>query len=324
MTARKSVFTVLLIVVVLATLTAPSAMAAEPKKWVIGGSLMNTQEPFYLDLEQGWRDAAKDLGVDVIITSAEGDLAAQIAQAEDFIVKKVDAMILIPADSAGIVPAVEKANKAGIPVFTADNNADGGKIESFIASNNYQGGVLAAEWLAKAIGEEGEVVVLGHPSITSNFQRMQGFKETMAKKYPKVKIVQELETQFTRDDAIKKTEDMLVTYPNLKGIFGATGGDAGLGALSAVQAAGRKGIKIVNFDAIPESRKVIYDGSDILGGDAAQFPYDIGYDSMKAAIASLRGVQVPPQMEVPVDIVTKDNLVKVGDKILVKGHEVKQ
>ena len=319
----RSVWTIVLLVVLLSTLIVPGAMAAEPKKWVIGGTLMNTSEPFYLDLEKGWRDAAKEFGADVIVTSAEGDLAAQISQAEDFIVKKVDAMILIPADSAGIVPAVEKANAANIPVLTADINAEGGKIVSFVASDNYLGGVLAADYLAKAIGAEGEVVILGHPSVTSTFQRTKGFIDTMQAKYPKVKIVQHLELQFTRDDAMKKTEDMLVTYPNLKGIFGAFGGDAGLGALAAVDAAGRKGIQIVNFDAIPESRKLIFEGNTILGGDVAQFPYDIGYQSMKAAIAFLRGVQVPAETQVDVALVQKDDLVKVGDAILVKGREVK-
>lgn len=320
MVRRKSITTIVLLVVLLSAFVAPAAIAQE-KEWVIGASLMNTQEPFYLDLEQGWRDAAEDLGVELVITSAENDLAAQIAQTEDFITRQVDAIILIPADTAGIVPAVEKANEAGIPVFTADNNSDGGDIVSFIASDNYQGGVLAAQWLAQEIGGKGQVVVLGHPSITSNFQRISGFRDTIEKNYPDIEIVQEFETEFTRDDAIRKAEDALVTYPDLAGIFGATGGDAGIGALSAVEAAGRDNVKIVNFDAIPESRQIIFDGSTILTGDAAQFPYDIGYESLATAVAYLKGEEVPPVKEIDVALVTKDNLIKVGDKLYVAGHE---
>lgn len=323
---RMSVLTVLLLMALLATLLTPAAMAQEGKKYVIGASLMNTQEPFYLDLEQGWRDAAAEFGAEVLVTSAEMDIAAQINHVEDYIVKGVDAMILIPPDSAGIVPAIESANSAGIPVFTADIAAEGGEVVSHIASDNYMGGVLAAHAMNTLLGPEGgEVVILGHPSVTSNYQRMIGFTDTVAEKYPQIKVVQEYECQFARDDAIKKAEDALVTYPNLKGIYGAFGGDAGMGALAAVEAAGKApgSIVIVNYDAIPESREALYADNPFIKADVAQFPYAIGYDSMKAAIAYLRGVEMPPMMDIEVGLVTKADLVDVDGELLVKGHEVK-
>jgi len=323
---RKSFLTICLLIVMVSVLVAPAAMAQEGKKWVIGASLMNTQEPFYLDLEQGWRDAAEDLGVEVLVTSAEMDIAAQINHVEDYIVKGVDAMILIPPDSAGIVPAVESANAAGIPVFMADIDTEGGETVSYIASDNYMGGVLAADAMNQLLGPEGgEVVILGHPSVTSNYQRMLGFTDTVAKKYPNINVVQEYECQFARDDAIAKTEDALVTYPNLKGIYGAFGGDAGMGALAAVEAAGKQpgDIVIINFDAIPESREAIYNDNPFIKADVAQFPYDIGYESMKAAIAYLRGVEMPELMEIEVGLVAKDNLVDVDGELKVLGHEVK-
>ncbi len=166
-------------------LVAPAAMAQEGKKWVIGASLMNTQEPFYLDLEQGWRDAAEDLGVEVLVTSAEMDIAAQINHVEDYIVKGVDAMILIPPDSAGIVPAVESANAAGIPVFMADIDTEGGETVSYIASDNYMGGVLAADAMNELLGPEGgEVVILGHPIGDLELPAHVGFHRHGGEKVP--------------------------------------------------------------------------------------------------------------------------------------------
>lgn len=293
------------------------------KKFVIGASLMNTVEPFYKDIEEGWRDAAGKYGAEVIVTSAEGDLAKQVSQTEDFITNKVDAIILCPADSAGIVPAVEKANEARIPVITCDINAEGGDVTSFVASDNYKGGQLAAEFMAKELNGEGELVILDHPQITSVYQRVQGFVDEIAK-HPGMKIVQRPEVPFARDVAMKTTEDMLVTYPNLKGIFGAVGADAGLGALAAVEAAGRSDVLIVNFDAVPESRDLIYNGNPCLRADVAQFAYLIGYQSMEVAIKHLQGEDVPKEVAVEVLLVTKDNLVKQGDRILIKGYEDKE
>jgi len=324
MLKKKSVLTIFLLVVLLSTLIVPASMAQEEKTWVVGASLMNTQEPFYLDLEQGWRDAAADFGAEVLVTSAEMDIAAQINHVEDYIVKGVDAMILIPPDSAGIVPAVESANAAGIPVFMADIDTEGGETVSYIASDNYMGGVLAAQAMNQLLGPEGgEVVILGHPSVTSNYQRMVGFTDTVAEKYPQIVVVQEYETQFARDDAIAKAEDALITYPNLKGIYGAFGGDAGMGAVAAVEAAGKQPgeIVIVNYDAIPESRELIYNDDPFVLADVAQFPYDIGYLSMKAAVDYLNGAEIPEIVEIEVGLVKKDNLLMFGDQLLVKGHE---
>lgn len=297
-----------------------TSQVLEAKKIRVGATTYNMSEPFYVDLAEGWKDAAKDFGVELTFTSAEGDLGVQLSQVENFITDKMDAVIIIPVDSKGIVSAVEAANSAGIPVFTSDTNAEGGKIVSFVTGNNYLGGVLASELMATALDREGEIVILDSVGIGCVQLRIQGFENSIKARCPRIKILQKINVGFTRDAAMKAAEDMMLAWPNLKGIFGAVGGDAGLGALAAVQAAGRD-IKVVSFDALPEMRQNIYDGMQNAAGDVAQFPYKIGYVTIQNVVKYLNGKKVPKHVDVEVAKVTKDNLVKKDGKILIKGYE---
>jgi ribose transport system substrate-binding protein len=113
----------------------------EPEKntKTIGVSLLTRGHIFYRDLEEGLNSEAKQDGYDLIITSAEWDLGKQISQIEDFISRKVDVIIVCPVDSKGIGSGIAEANKAGIPVFTADIAAEEGQVVSHIASDNVQG-----------------------------------------------------------------------------------------------------------------------------------------------------------------------------------------
>ena len=118
----------------------------------IGVSLLTREHDFYRTLEAGLQEAAAKHGYMVIITTGDFALAKQQSEIDNFLVQKVDAIIVCPTDTKGIAPAIEKANAANIPVFTADIGAEGGKVVSHIASDNVAGGRLAGEYLAKVIG----------------------------------------------------------------------------------------------------------------------------------------------------------------------------
>src|SRR5215203_5187483 len=122
----------------------------------IGVTLLTREHEFYRQLEAGLKEAADKQGYQLIITSGDFDLAKQQSQIENFIVQRVDAIIVCPADSKGIGPAIEQANQAKIPVFTADIAAQGGEIISHIASDNLSGGRLAADFIAKALKGQGD------------------------------------------------------------------------------------------------------------------------------------------------------------------------
>src|SRR5919199_6697283 len=240
----------------------------------IGVTLLTREHEFYRQLEAGLKDAADKQGYQLIITSGDFDLAKQQSQIENFIVQGVDAIIVCPADSKGIGPAIERANQANIPVFTADISAQGGQVVSHVASDNLAGGRLAADYIAKALGGQGEVGIIGQQEVQSGLDRETGFKDEVRQKYPGVRVVSVLNGGGVRDRALKAADDMLQGNPGIKGVFGIND-DSALGALSAAEARGRGDMVIVGYDAIPEAVKAIQRGSD-LKADVAQQPRELG------------------------------------------------
>jgi ribose transport system substrate-binding protein len=266
----------------------------------IGVTLLTREHEFYKDLEAGLKEAADRAGYQLIVTSGDMDLAKQQSQIENFIVQRVDAIVVCPADTKGIGPAIERANQANIPVFTADIAAQGGQVVSHIASDNLSGGRLAADFIARALNGQGEVGVIGQQEVQTGLDRELGFKEEM-KKHPGIKVAAVLNGGGRRDSALKAAEDMLQGNPNLKGIFGIND-DSALGALSAAEAAGRKDLVIVGYDATPEAVKAIQRGS-ALKADVAQLPRDLGAKTVEAIGKHFAGGPVEKNIAVPVKVV---------------------
>jgi len=271
---------------------------------IIGVSLLTKEHVFYRDLEKGLREAARKNGFELIINSGDWDLAKHQAQIENYIVQKVDAIIVCPVDSKGIGPAIQKANAAGIPVFTADIKAEGGRIVSQIASDNLAGGRLAAQYLSKLLGGKGEVAIIDQPITQSVIDRVRGFMEELSK-FPEIRVVARPSGDGVRDKAMKAAEDLLQGFPNLAGVFGIND-DSALGALAAVEAAGKKGIVIVGYDGIPEARQAILRGS-ALKADVVQYPLEIGSVTIETIARYLAGQSVPADIPVKVGIVDAAN-----------------
>ena len=271
----------------------------------VGVTLLTREHEFYRELEAGLKEAADKLGYQLTVTSGDMDLAKQQSQIENFIVQRVDAIVVCPTDSKGIGPAIEQANAAGIPVFTADIAAQGGKVVSHVASDNLAGGRMAAEYIAKAIGGQGEVGIIGQQEVQTGLDRENGFKQEIAK-HPGIKVALVLNGGGRRDSALKAAEDMLQGNPNLKAIFGIND-DSALGALSVAEARGRKDLVIVGYDATPEAVKAIRSGGP-LKADVAQQPRDIGSKTIEVIAAHLGGGQAPPTVAVPIKMVDAASL----------------
>jgi ribose transport system substrate-binding protein len=285
----------------------PGGGASSAKR--IGVTLLTREHEFYRELEAGLLEAARKAGYELIITSGDFDLAKQQSQIENFIVQRVDAVVVCPADSKGIGPAIEQANQAGIPVFTADIAAQGGRVVSHIASDNLEGGRMAAAYVARALGGQGNVGIIGQQEVQTGLDRENGFKEEM-QKHPGIKVVAVLNGRGVRDQALKAAEDMLQGNPGLKAIFGIND-DSALGALSAAEARGRTDLVIVGYDATPEAVGAIKRGSQ-LKADVAQQPRDIGAKTVEAVAAHFGGGQVPPKIAVPIRMVDAETLKSAG------------
>ena len=277
--------------------------AAKP---VIGVSLLTRTHPFYQDLEAGLRESAARHGYELTIQAGEFDVARQKDQIENFIVSRVAAIVLAPCDSKSIGTSVQAANRAGIPVFTADIAvlAEGVQVVNHVASDNVAGGRLAADALARALGGRGNVAIIDHPEVESVIQRVKGFEEQLAA-YPEMKVVAKLSGHGTKDMAFRTAEDVLQAHGDLDGIFGIND-DSALGALAAVEKAGRTGrVTIVGFDAIPEARAAIAAGK--IYADVIQQPRDIGARSIDAVAAYLAGQRVEPVTLIACQLFTRED-----------------
>ena len=270
------------------------------KKFTVGVTLQTRAHVFYKDLEEGLRKAAAKYDYELVLTAGEFDLGKQSAQIEDFITRKVDAIVVVPVDSRGIGPAIRKANEAKIPVFTSDIAAQEGDVVCHIASDNVAGGRLAGEFIAKALGGKGTVAIISQPTVTSVMDRVQGFREAVGK-YPGMTIVTEVNGEGVRDKAMQAASDVLQANPGLAGIFGIND-DSALGTLDAVRQFKRDQIVIVGYDATPPAVDAIKKGT-ALKADVVQYPEKIGENTIERIRDHFAGKPVPKVDPVEVGIV---------------------
>lgn len=284
---------------------APASGAAGHK--TIGVSIQNREAQFYQDMESGMRSQAAKYGYALVVVDASRDNARQQSQVEDFISKRVDAIVLTPYDSAAIGSAIAEANSANIPVFTADiaSTSNQGKVVAHVASDNVQGGYAAGKLICQALGNHGSIAIIDEPEVTSVQDRVKGFKQAVAALCPAVTIVADVDSGGTRDKASSDAGDILQAHRDLKGIFGVND-DSALGALTAVRAAGQTGeIAIVGYDATPEARRAIAAGE--MFGDAIQYPAQIGSTTIDVIHDYFAGKKTPALVKIPVGTYTKSS-----------------
>ncbi|ABQ47794.1 Monosaccharide-transporting ATPase [Thermotoga petrophila RKU-1] len=263
---RKLVFTLLAVLLMLGV--------AFGAKYVVGLSLSTLNNPFFVTLRDGAVDTAKKLGIDLIVLDAQDNPAKQLNDIEDLIQRGVDLIIINPTDSDAIVSAVESANEAGIPVITVDRASNGGKVVCHIASDNVEGGRMAARYIAKVLNGKGKVVELvGIPGTSAARDRGKGFEEELAK-YPGLQLVAKQTANFNRAEGLTVMENILEAHPDIDAVF-AQNDEMALGAIEAIKAAGKlDDIIVVGFDAIPDAIEAIKKGE--MEATIAQQPYLMG------------------------------------------------
>jgi len=272
-----------------------------PKRPVVGVSLLTETHTFFKELEGGLREEAAARGLDIVVVACEMDPAKQAAQIEDFVAERVSAILLAPCDSDAVGPHLAGPERAGIPVFTADIAARSGKVVSHVASDNVQGGRLAARAMAAALGDRGNVLIIDHPTVASVQDRVRGFEDEI-KQHPAIRIVGRPSADGQRAKAMSVMEDMLQAHPDLNGVFGIND-DSALGALSVVESAGRKDIAIVGYDATDEAQAAMR-RSSALKAEVIQQPDKIGRTAIDIIARYLKCETVPPLVSVDVGIVS--------------------
>jgi ribose transport system substrate-binding protein len=299
----------------LALLITPSSSAQKNYKITLIPGL--TTDGFYITMNKGAQEAAKKLGVTVDFQgAADFNPVTQIPVLNAVIARKPDGILIAPTDTKQLIAPLKRAVDAGIKVLTVDTfigengayqtgKGDADFPLSYVASDNVKGGEVAADALAKAIGEKGSVYVSNvKPGISTTDQREQGFKNGM-KKYPNIKV---LETQYNDNDSNKAASQfaaVLARNPDLAGVFGANLFSA-QGAANGVKAARKSGVvNVVAFDC-PES--II---NDVKGGtiDLAicQRPAEMGQIGVEWMVKALNGEKIPTRYGTGYFVIDKKN-----------------
>ena len=296
---KRKTFKLFSILAILALLlVACGPQAAEEEAITVGLSLSTLNNPFFVTLKEGAEAAADAAGVSLVVMDSQDDATVEATNMEDLIQQGVDVILVNPTDADAIVPSIEKANAAGIPVFTIDRGASGGEIVSHIASDNVAGGAMAAEFLCEAINGEGNVVELeGIAGTSAARDRGQGFNDYMSASCSGVTIVAKQTANFNRAEGLTVFENILQAEPDIAGVF-AHNDEMILGAIEAAAAAGREGIVFVGFDAVDDAVAAVEAGT--LAATVAQQPSEMGRLGVENAVAHLNGESVSEY--VPVDL----------------------
>ncbi|MFI7423426.1 substrate-binding domain-containing protein [Nonomuraea sp. NPDC049684] len=271
----------------------------------IGMSVSTLNNPYFVQLRSGAEAEAKKEGVTLTVTDAQNDASQQVNQVQNFTSQNMKAIIINPVDSDAAAPAVKAADRVKIPVIAADRGVNGAEVAQTVASDNVAGGKLAAQELAKQLGEKGSVVVLqGTAGTSASRDRGQGFADGIAA-YPNIKVVAKQPADFDRTKGLDVMTNMLQSNPGITGVF-AENDEMALGAIKALGAKAGQQVKVVGFDGTPDGLKAVQAGT--LAASVAQQPSLLGRQAVQAAVKAAKGETIDKTVAVPVKVATKENV----------------
>ncbi|MBC7121750.1 MAG: D-ribose ABC transporter substrate-binding protein [Pseudothermotoga sp.] len=306
---------IVLVVVAAIFLVGVTSVFAESKgKVAVVISTLNN--PWFVVLADAAKQRAEELGYEVTVFDSQNDTAKESAHFDTIIAAGFDAILFNPTDADGSIANVRRAKEAGIPVFCIDRGINArGLAVAQIYSDNYYGGVLMGEYFVKFMKEKFKDMktipyaeLLGILSAQPTWDRSNGF-HSVVDNYKEFVMVAQQCAEFDRDTGFKVTEQILQAHPEIKAIW--CGNDAmALGALKAVEAAGRKDIYIFGFDGAEDVIYAIQEGKQIVA-TIMQFPKLMSRLAAEWADQYLRGErQFPEIVPVTVELVTSENIEK--------------
>lgn len=288
-------------------LAAGAKKEAPAEQITVGFNAMNVSMTWMVFAKEAMEEAAKELGVRLIILDAENDVSKQAANMEDLVALGVDAIITDPIDVSSLTPAINKAAEADVPTATFDRAAIGANYAFYVGCDDVEGGRLVADFIAEKLGGRGKIIhITGSPGSSPARDREKGFKERLAK-YPGLTIAFEQTGEFYREKGIQVMEDAITAVPDFAAVF-SQNDDMMMGAIQAIEAAGidPKSKIIVGFDAVPDGLRAVRDGR----ADATvQYPVGQAAEVLRRVVNYLQG-NPPAQKdyEMPPWVITKDNL----------------
>lgn len=294
--------------------TTPAAAKGKPVS--LGMIVKNLVNPYFVNMQRGAEAAAKSLDaqIRVLAPSKPDNVEEQIQLMENLVQSKVDAIVLVPADSRAIVPAVNGAKSANIPVFTADTRVIGTDVMTFVGVDNVtiarQVTQYVVDWAKKEKGGSAGIIVLeGVPGASSTVDRLQGVNEVL-KANPSISVLASQTANYNRVQATSVTENLLTRFPNADLVL-ALNDEMALGAIEAIKARGKtpgRDIQVVGINAAANALDAMEKGE--LAATVYANEYCMAYQAVQAAVAYLRDGKKPdPEVLSGSSVlVTKDNL----------------
>lgn len=292
-----------------------SSKRPDAPQQVIAFAINTLNNPFFVDMKRGAEDAAKELGVALVVqaTEREMDVERQMQIVENFLQRNVQVICLTPNGSREVIPAILKANRQGVPMVIVDSKVEvqalqeaGGTIAAFVGSDNVEGGRLAGEFIVKQLNGRGSIAILEGPGgHETGDSRLRGFNSAI-RLGTGITVAASQLASFDRGQGYTVFQNILQAHPNLRAVF-ACNDLMALGAIEAIAAAGKTGsILVVGFDAIEEARVAIREGR--MHATIAQYPYDMGRRAVETAAKLLAGEQVNPMIPTRIELKTKENI----------------
>ena len=271
---------------------------SKSSKKLVGVVPKGANHIFWQTVHAGALAAAQEYELEVIWNAPqiEIDSARQITIVENLITRELAGIVLAPVDKDALVSVVERATDASIPVSIFDSGIETDKIISFVATDNFQAGVMAGRRMGHILKGRGKVGVIGFmPGSASTMAREAGFNETLAREFPMIKNVGVRYGMADRAKALAEAENLMTAHPDLDAIF-ADNESSTDGTVRAVKQRNLAGdIKIVGFDASRELIEELKAGT--IDSIVVQDPFKMGYESTKAIGLLLNGEKLTPKID---------------------------
>lgn len=252
-----------------------------------GFSCISMENPYYETLEASIREAIEESGSTLISRDPKGDSTAQIQQIRDMIADGIQAIFLCPVDWEKIAPALTELKEADIEIINLDTQVqDREEVDAYVGSDNINAGVICGEKLIEAAPDGGQVVILECTTQNSIIDRINGFEETIAGKG--FEVVERSETGGKKDEAKTQMARILKEQDHITAVM--CGNDQiALGALEAIEEAGRSEMMIYSVDGSPKLKQELAKDGSLVVGIAAQSPINIGKSAVTVALQIMNG-----------------------------------
>lgn len=285
----------------------PSSTSGSATSYTLGATIPTFNHPFFVAMRKGLEEEAKAQGATINVTDGKNDAQTQLSAIDTFAVQKVNALILCPTETKTLVPGVEKANQAKIPVVTVNRVVDGGEVVAYVGADDKDGGKLQGQAVIEALPKGGKIVLLqGIIGSSPQRDREAGLEEALKGK-PGYQIVQRSPYKFDRTEGVIVMETVLLTFP--KGTIDVIVAQSDDGALAAADVCAQKGrteVKIIGFNGESDAFKYIDEGK--IYATVLQDAETQGREAVKAAVKHLKGETVTNPQITPLYLVNKKNL----------------